>query len=87
MGTMRCPHCSSEIKKPGNVLAIILCIFGCLFVSGALFVIICLATITAIGRNANAEFDRVNATIEADAINDIGYPASNFEANTIRVID
>ena len=55
MATMCCPHCQKHFQKPTNVVAWVVGIVAALIAGGFLLIIICLAAVTAIGANANAE--------------------------------
>lgn len=63
MASIPCPNCGTHVQKPTNIIGIILGIFGFLFIGGTLLIIICLATISTIGANANARFDEASAEL------------------------
>ena len=77
MATMCCPNCQTVIKKPTNVLAWIAGILAALFVGGVLLVVVCLTAVSAIGANAEDQFDRISADLrKAEVQNEQSYPVS-----------
>ena len=91
MATIRCPNCHSEISKPGSHLwLIILGFLGFVFIGGIMLIIVCLAAIVAIGANADEEFDRIGANIQAEAPGefDLSIPlTAQADAATTEVIE
>lgn len=82
MASVPCPNCGTNVQKPTNVIAIVLGIFGFLFIGGTLLIVVCLATIATIGANAEARFDEVSAEL-----NEVNYEtgAMQIEAETSQV--
>ena len=65
MSSICCPHCLKEIKTPSNAAAWIVGLIATIFAGGFFMIVICLGAISAIGANANTEFSRVSAEVEA----------------------
>ena len=59
--------CHTVIKKPTNVVAWVAGILAALFIGLVLLVVVCLAAVTAIGTNAEAQFDEISAELTQSA--------------------
>ena len=67
MAKMLCPNCHTQIEKPSNSTGWIVAILGgigLMMVGGFLLIIVCLATISTIGANAEAEAQAQFESIE-----------------------
>ena len=76
MATIPCPQCGTQVKKPTNIVGLVLGIFAFLFIGGFCLILVCLAAIAAVGENAEAEFQQVAAEISSIDGVEQGIPAT-----------
>ena len=78
MATMRCPNCSSEIQKPSSITGIVLGLLVLFVIGAPMFLIVCLAAISAVGSNADATFEESNSQIKAE-LREVDFDTSEFK--------